>query len=243
MGFDNVLGQDRAKEILQLALAQNRLGHAYLFTGPAGVGKTLLARETAQAVLCRSPGARQCGACRDCLLFAHDGHPDFMLLQPEGTSRVIKISQVREYLIPTLSLMPVQSERRVAIIRDADALQEEAANAILKTLEEPVGATLFILVTGAPSALLPTILSRCQMVRFDPLGEGPLREFNGITPSRFIRIPRKEVLIRAPARLRGLLLPLRSLRKMAAINRTKHKASPWFQKQDRREGTIRVIPK
>ena len=117
-----MLGQERAKLLLAAAFAPERLGHAYLFTGPDGVGKTLLAQEAAKALLCRGDGPRPCGACQDCRLFAHDSHPDFLLLEPEGDSRVIKIDKIRE-LIHTLSLMPVQGDRRVAIIRDADALQ------------------------------------------------------------------------------------------------------------------------
>jgi len=206
MGFDAVLGQDRAKETLRRLIAQDRLGHACLFTGPDGVGKTLLAQETAKALFCRGPfdsaqghpallrpptllrppkrrnreerehgrtggapaGERPCDACRDCLLFAHDGHPDFMLLQPEGTSRVIKIAQVLD-LIHTLSLMPVQSDRRVAVIQEADTLTEEAANALLKTLEEPPSYALLILTTSRLRSLPPTVRSRCQEIRFAPL--------------------------------------------------------------------------
>lgn len=169
-----MLGQERAKLLLTAAFAPDRLGHAYLFTGPDGVGKTLLAQEAAQALLCRGDGARPCGACRDCRLFAHDAHPDFLLLQPEGDSRVIKIDRIRE-LIRTLSLMPVQGNRRVAIIREADALQEPAANALLKTLEEPPASALLILTSSRPRVLLPTLRSRCQEIRFEPLSAEHVR--------------------------------------------------------------------
>jgi DNA polymerase-3 subunit delta' len=192
MGFDSVLGQDRAKETLRRMLAQDRLGHASLFTGPDGVGKTLLAQETAKALLCRGASVldrsrpqqgrtaglradeRPCDACRDCLLFAHSAHPDFMLLQPEGTSRVIKIEQVRD-LIHTLSLKPVQSDRRVAVIQEADALTEEAANALLKTLEEPPSYAFLILTTSRLRSLPATLRSRCQEVRFAPLSPEQVR--------------------------------------------------------------------
>ena len=169
-----MLGQERAKLLLAAAFAPERLGHAYLFTGPDGVGKTLLAQEAAQALLCRGDGARPCGACQDCRLFAHDSHPDFLLLEPEGDSRVIKIDKIRD-LIHTLSLMPVQGDRRVAILRDADALNEEAANALLKTLEEPPASALLILTSSRPRALLPTLRSRCQEIRFEPLSAEHLR--------------------------------------------------------------------
>lgn len=169
-----MLGQERAKLLLTAAFAPDRLGHAYLFTGPAGVGKTLLAQEAAQALLCCGDGARPCGVCRECRLFAHDAHPDFLLLQPEGDSRVIKIEKIRD-LIHTLSLMPVQGNRRVAILREADALQEAAANALLKTLEEPPAFALLILTSSRPSALLPTLRSRCQEIRFASLSAEHVR--------------------------------------------------------------------
>jgi DNA polymerase-3 subunit delta' len=175
LAFGNVLGQERAKRRLAAAFAPDRLGHAYLFSGPDGVGKTLLAQEAARALLCRGDVLpRPCGLCPDCRLFAHDGHPDFLLLQPEGDSRVIKIEMIRD-LIHTFSLMPVQGDRRVAIIRDADALQEPAANALLKTLEEPPASALLILTSSRPRALLPTLRSRCQEIRFEPLSAEHLR--------------------------------------------------------------------
>ena len=100
--------------------------------------------------------------------------PTSSSFQPEGVSRVIKIDQIRD-LIHTLSLMPVQGDRRVAIIRDADALQEPAANALLKTLEEPPASALLILTSSRPRALLPTLRSRCQEIRFEPLSAEHLR--------------------------------------------------------------------
>ncbi len=174
LAFGSVLGQEQAKLRLAAAFAPDRIGHAYLFTGPDGVGKTLLAQESAKALLCRGEGQRPCGLCQDCRLFAHDGHPDFLLLQPEGESRVIKIEQVQD-LIRTLSLMPVQGDRRVAILRDADALTEPAANALLKTLEEPPASALLILTSSRPRALLPTLRSRCQEIRFEPLSPEHVR--------------------------------------------------------------------
>jgi DNA polymerase III subunit delta' len=174
LAFGSVLGQERAKLLLTAAFAPERLGHAYLFTGPDGVGKTLLAQEAAKALLCRGDGARPCGACKDCHLFAHDGHPDFLLLEPQGDSRVIRIDQVRD-LIHTFSLMPVQGARRVAIIRDADVIVEAAGNALLKTLEEPPSFALLILTSSRPRALLPTLRSRCQEIRFESLSAEHVR--------------------------------------------------------------------
>jgi len=144
------------------------MGHAYLFSGPDGVGKTLLARETAKAVLCRSDKPRPCDACADCRMVAHDRHPDLMLGQAEEEKRAILIGQVRE-MTRYLSLKPVQAERRVVILREADLIREDAANTMLKTLEEPPPFGMLILTSARPRMLLSTIRSRCQEVPFAPL--------------------------------------------------------------------------
>ena len=191
MPFAGILGQDRALSQLRLAWRDGRLSQAYCFFGPAGVGKRTAALALAQAVNCLARpgsasavvGADACGTCPACRKIATGVHPDVTEVGPEGKT-VITIDQVREVTMRA-ALHAYEGKTKVFILNPAELMQEPAANAILKTLEEPVGATLFILVTGAPSALLPTILSRCQMVRFDPLGEGPLREIllrSGRTP-------------------------------------------------------------
>jgi DNA polymerase-3 subunit delta' len=118
-----------------------------------------------------------------CRKIGGDFHPDVVEVRPEGKT-VITIDQIRE-VTGRATLRPYEGRRPVWILDPADRMQEPAANALLKTLEEPAGASLFVLVTAAPSALLPTILSRCQVVRFDPLGEAHLREIlarHGRTP-------------------------------------------------------------
>jgi DNA polymerase-3 subunit delta' len=153
------------------------------------VGKRTTARALAQAVNCVAPGAAgaeaddACGVCVACRKIGGDFHPDVVEVRPEGKT-VITIDQIRE-VTGRATLRPYEGRRPVWILDPADRMQEPAANALLKTLEEPAGASLFVLVTAAPSALLPTILSRCQVVRFDPLGEAHLREIlarHGRTP-------------------------------------------------------------
>lgn len=190
MRFDSVIGQERAKELLQRATEQGRLGHSYLFTGPDGVGKTLLAQDLATGLFCRSARERPCGECRDCRMMKRDGHPDFLMIEPEGESRVIKIGQITPRdkdphyptLIEFLTVMPVQAERRVAIIREAESLNEEASNAMLKTLEEPASFALLILTTSRAQSLLPTIRSRAQEVRFAPLSPAQIRQIISARP-------------------------------------------------------------
>lgn len=191
MPFADILGQDRAVSQLRLAWRDGRLSQAYCFFGPPGVGKRATALALAQAVNCLAGSgpasgavaADACGTCAACRKIAGGLHPDVTEVRPEGKT-VITIDQVRE-VAARAALRAYEGRTKVCILDPAELMQEPAANAILKTLEEPAGASLFILVTAMPSALLPTILSRCQGVRFDPLGEGPLRDIlvrRGRTP-------------------------------------------------------------
>ncbi len=175
MPFRDIVGQDRAVAQLRLAWAAGRLGQAYCFHGPSGVGKRTTALALAQAVNCLSPasGPDTCGSCPACRLIAAGTHPDVVAVRPEDKA-VISIDQIRE-VGAQASLRPYQGRTKVWILDPADKMQEPAANALLKTLEEPAGVSLFLLVTAAPSALLATIQSRCQGVRFDLLGEAALR--------------------------------------------------------------------
>lgn len=182
MPFADILGQDRAVSRLRLAISEGRLAQAYCFFGPPGVGKRATALALAQAMNCSTrsgpaptgAAADACGLCIACRKIAAGLHPDVIEVRPEDKA-VITIEQVRD-VAARAALRAYEGKTKVFILDPADLMQEPAANAILKTLEEPAGASLFILVTAAVSALLPTILSRCQAVRFDPLGEAPLRE-------------------------------------------------------------------
>jgi DNA polymerase-3 subunit delta' len=179
MPFAEILGQDRAVSFLRSAWRADRLSQAYCFAGPAGVGKRTTALALAQVVNCVSPDATSdapdaCGQCMACRKIAAGVHPDVSEVRPEEKT-VITIDQIRD-MAARASLRAYEGKTKVWILDPADQMQEPAANAFLKTLEEPAGASLFVLVTAAPSALLPTILSRCQEVRFDSLGEGHLRE-------------------------------------------------------------------
>jgi DNA polymerase-3 subunit delta' len=159
--FDQIIGHQRQKDILRRALAGGRLAHAYLFCGPEGVGKRLMALAVARTLFCaEGTGCGQCAACRK---LDHRNHPDLHVLEPDGSS--IKIEQVRA-IQRDLSLRPVEGRRKVCLIEAAEAMTTAAANALLKTLEEPRGDTLLILLTSQPQRLLETIRSRCQALYF-----------------------------------------------------------------------------
>jgi DNA polymerase-3 subunit delta' len=162
--LQEIVGHKQSVKILMNAVSSGRVAHAYLFAGPEGVGKDTTAMAFARALLCSSTtGGDACGLCRECRQVSGGNHPDFYLVDPSGLS--IKIEQVRE-IQRKAPYRPYQGGRKIFLIRQAEAMTAEAANCILKTLEEPPGDTVFILVSARPQVLLPTILSRCQVIYF-----------------------------------------------------------------------------
>jgi len=168
----NLIGHTWAVEMLQRDLAHERVRHAYLFTGPAGLGKRTLIAEFARALLCSSPDS-PCGQCRHCQLAAKGSHPDLLTIAPEISGKrvraeKIKIEPVRQ-LIYDLSLKPIEAKRRVARLLRFDAANIETMNAFLKTLEEPPGNAVILLTAERADDLLPTIVSRCEVIALRPL--------------------------------------------------------------------------
>lgn len=179
MPFAEILGQARAVARLRRAWAAGRLAQAYCFVGPEGVGRRTAALALAQAANCRTPASDPaggepdaCGACPACRKIAAGTHPDVAVIGP-AEKAAIDIDQVRE-MIARAGRRAYEGTTKVWILDPADRMQDPAANAFLKTLEEPPGAALFILLATTVGGLLPTIRSRCQAVRFDPLDEGSL---------------------------------------------------------------------
>jgi DNA polymerase-3 subunit delta' len=162
-----IVGHEWAVHLLRQALEEGELSHAYLFTGPPGVGKGTLARALASALLCQGD-PRPCGECRSCHLVASGNHPDLFWVQPESEVGRLKVEQVRE-LQRHLSLTPNMARYRVAVLDRFDEATPSAANALLKTLEEPPDFVVLILLAPDTDSLLPTIVSRCQVVPLRPL--------------------------------------------------------------------------
>ena len=173
MAFKDFPEQQQGIQLLQRSLARGRLGHAYLFTGPPGVGKRLFAGELAKALLCeaRHPDRLEaCDTCAACRLVDAETHPDFFIAGLPEENWEVPIEVIRE-LCRSLSLKPARGSRKIAILNDADDLNDAAANCYLKTLEEPPPGSVLILIGTSPERQLTTIVSRCQLIRFAPLPE------------------------------------------------------------------------
>ncbi|MCH7736451.1 MAG: DNA polymerase III subunit delta' [Chloroflexi bacterium] len=176
-----IFGQDHLLKRLEISLRQQRQSHAYLLTGPPHVGKMALAINLAQAVNClEGPGA-PCGSCNQCTRIAQRHHADIRILFPgqgeEGRSprTVIGINDIKETL-RRVNLKPYEGSTSVVIIDGAESMSDDAANAMLKTLEEPPPQVMFILLTADEGAVLPTIRSRCQSMTLVPLAKDAMVE-------------------------------------------------------------------
>ncbi|MHB8070234.1 MAG: DNA polymerase III subunit delta' [Desulfobaccales bacterium] len=170
--FRDILGQERVLARLRAARRTGRLAHAYLFLGPEGVGKESVTRALAAALNCTQPAEEwnACGECPSCRRMAAGTHADFLVIRPTSETRQpqIKIEQIREFRRLT-AYPPVEGGWRVALIKPAEDMRAEAANALLKTLEEPPARNLLVLSAASEAELFPTIVSRCQKMAFTPL--------------------------------------------------------------------------
>jgi DNA polymerase-3 subunit delta' len=179
--FDRLIGNAGTAERLRQSLVAERTGalrcHAYLLTGPAQVGKRTLARAMASALVCTAPegGVVPCGECRACRLVERGGHPDVRAVEPEAGRKGVTIEQVRQ-LTHDAGLRPYEGARKAFILAEVEAMSDAAANALLKTLEEPPADTVLLLTSNDASQVLPTIASRCREVALRPV---PVHQIEG----------------------------------------------------------------
>lgn len=164
MAFDGIVGQKKAIESIKKAIEDNQIAHAYLFEGAEGLGKKAIALNLATALVC-SGNDKPCGKCNSCLKASTGNHPEIKVIEEEGT---IKVDEIRQ-LIKDIQLKPYEGIRKVYIICDADKINIQGQNALLKTLEEPPHYATIILLATRSSRLLPTIVSRCQTIKLSPL--------------------------------------------------------------------------
>jgi DNA polymerase III subunit delta' len=180
--WDTVVGHTAAKLSLQRAVEQNRTNHAYIFTGPRAVGKFMVARAFAAALLCPQGG---CGTCNICRRVLEGKHPDVTVIKPAGKN--IPVDAIRAVRMDAFR-RPAEADRKVYIIKNAERMWEEGASTLLKVLEEPPGDVVFVLVTDNAGAVLPTIRSRCQEIRFANIPIEDLKEYlvetRGVTEAR-----------------------------------------------------------
>jgi DNA polymerase III subunit delta' len=168
--FTELYGQEKAKHLFSRSLIAGRVPHAYLFRGPDGVGKRLFAQGVAAAINCRDRlGAAACGHCSSCRKFRSGNHPDFLVIRP--MKGMIKIEQIRQ-LAKELSYPPFESKTRIVVLEDVHTMRREAANSLLKTLEEPPADNLLVLTAEVSQEILATLTSRCQVVPFTQLSTG-----------------------------------------------------------------------
>jgi DNA polymerase-3 subunit delta' len=175
--FNQIRGQETAVRFLRGVIANQRIASAYLFAGREGIGKATTALAFALMLNCEEPGDDDaCTRCDSCRKIVNGNHPDLFLIEPEKEGRAIKIDQIRE-IERQIGFSPVSARYRVMIIDPADRMTDEAANAFLKTLEEPPPHNVFILTARDPGDLFPTIVSRCQQVPFKPLAPEYIADF------------------------------------------------------------------
>lgn len=174
--FNNIIGNDKNKNVLINTIKSNKISHSYIFCGIEGIGKKLIAKKFAKAILCLEKD-KPCGKCKSCIEFETNNNPDFFLLESE--SGKIKIEQIRE-MQRKIAEKPIISNNKVYIINDSDTMTPEAQNCLLKTLEEPPEYITIILICSNENNLLATIKSRCTRLYFEQLSNDDIKEYINI---------------------------------------------------------------
>lgn len=166
------IGHDQAWKRLADAFARDQVHHAYLLAGPESSGKTTLALDFAKLLLCERPVGRPpepCGECGACRRIAHGNHPDVTLVELEEGKRTLGVDALRETVVRMANLAPTSGDWRVFVMPEVERMTANTVNALLKTLEEPPPGVVILLTTAEPATLLPTLLSRCQLLSLQPL--------------------------------------------------------------------------
>ena len=172
--FNNIIGNDENKTLLNNTIKQNNISHSYMFVGTEGIGKFLFAKEFAKAVLCTGIENKPCNTCKSCETFENMNNPDIVIIDEKDES--IKTNTIKE-LVGSVLEKPIQSSKKVYIINNSENMTKEAQNSLLKTLEEPPDYVCFILVTKNENLLLNTIRSRCIKIPFKKLTKDEIKQY------------------------------------------------------------------
>ncbi len=175
LGFQSILGHERIKTNLKNALEQRQVSHAYILAGEDGSGRMLLAKTFAMALLCESGGSEPCGECHSCVQFASDNHPDVKYITHEKS--VISVNDIRAQIVNDAPIKPYSGMYKVYIVPDAEKMNVQAQNALLKTLEEPPEYVVIILITTNAESFLQTIRSRCITLQCKPLVDRAVKDY------------------------------------------------------------------
>ena len=171
--FENIVGNNNIKQMLQKTVELQNVSHSYLFVGIDGIGKKLIAKEFAKMIMCLEEN-KYCNKCKSCIEFDSNNNPDFIYIEPDGNN--IKIEQIRQMQSKVIE-KPIISNKKVYIINDAQNMTVEAQNCLLKTLEEPPEYITIILIASNENNLLSTIKSRCTIIHFDKIENKELKEY------------------------------------------------------------------
>ncbi len=168
MSFSEVIGHEKEIAYFKHLIQEQKLPHALMLEGREGVGKSTIGHQLAMSILCDAVSGDACGVCRNCLKMNHDNHPDFLMIEPDGTQ--IKNAQIEKFQ-EFIHIKPYDGHYKVIVIKEADKMNASSQNRILKTLEEPPTYIIVILLTTNSDTLLPTVLSRCQIIKLNGIHE------------------------------------------------------------------------
>lgn len=173
--FNNIVGNDKIKELLVNTVQNKKVSHSYLFTGPEGIGKKQIAKEFAKMMLCLDENNKYCLKCKSCIEFDSNNNPDFIFIEP-GENATIGVEQIRQ-MQAKIQEKPIISKNKIYIIDNADTMTVGAQNCLLKTLEEPPKFVTIILIGANENAFLSTIKSRCMIIHFEQIHDEEMKKF------------------------------------------------------------------
>ncbi|EOD01059.1 DNA polymerase III subunit delta' [Caldisalinibacter kiritimatiensis] len=173
MNFKDIIGQEKIVKNLQSAIKNNSIAHSYLFEGPESIGKSKLGKAFAKTLLCKENGVEPCDKCSSCIKIDSGNHPDLFIVGPSGNS--FKKEQVDE-IQRNMRILPYEGNRKVFILEDIQKMTQEAENGFLKTLEEPPEYAIIIMTVTNSYSILPTIVSRCQIIKFNPVQNNKIEQ-------------------------------------------------------------------